>query len=106
MDNLPKVQRILGRATVLLYPYLATWSTESILRELQANDVLLLADVQVIKSIETPGDKVQKLLEILQVKPESAYIGFMEALKTEREDLYDSMKTLEEECNYTPSKDF
>ena len=103
MDNLQKIQNILQRATDFLCPNL---SLDFMLRKLVANRTILPADRQTIESNITQDAKVDKLLQILQLKPESSYIGFRDVLKSEREDLYVNLKALEKEFNYTPGNDY
>ena len=106
MDNLQKIQKILRRATDDLCSNLPLASGFGILRKLIANGTLFSSDKEIIRSQKSQGDEVEKLLEILEKRPESSYIKFREVLKNERKDLYSMLTVLEREFNYTPGNDF
>ena len=95
------MQNILQEASKFLSPYL---SPEPMLRNLKARGAITLADFQNIKCKESPANAIGCLLDILQCKPESAYVVFVEELKEQRRDLYDKLKRLETKNHYIPSK--
>ena len=101
LENLRRMQNILQEASKFLCPYL---SPQPMLRNLKARGAVTLADLQNIKSQESPADSIDCLLDTLQCKPESAYIAFVDELKEQRRDLYDKVKKLEAKNHYIPSK--
>ena len=71
-----------------------------ILRHLKTNGAIKQDDVEKIKRQDTTTEMVEKLLDILMRKPVSAYETFMEALKEERNDLFEDVKDLEAKHEY------
>ena len=64
---------------------------------MKASGALTQDDVTKILLEKTPTEQVDKLIEVLMRKPESAYTTFMNALQEERPDLYRQVKTIESE---------
>ena len=101
MENLSCIQRILREATDIVCPSLRP---TKVLRRLKAKGELTSGDVESIESFTSVDRQVDKLLDTLCLKPESAYIAFMNALEVERPDLYWDVKEIEENNNYIPSR--
>ena len=97
MEQLKIVKTILTEATDILCENL---EPDDILRTLQSKGALKPDDVTKIRSLTTAGEQVERLLNILRRKPVSAYDVFMEALKEEREDLFDIVKEIATKYGY------
>ncbi len=101
MESLRCVQDILQRSNGILCPYL---EPGPIARHLQSEGLLSLNDISDIQSNHRKDRQVQKLLDILCYKPESAYLEFMKALEKQDEDLFLRIRAVEEFKSYIPSK--
>ena len=74
--------------------------------KLKEKKVLGRDDIDNIQHKETYTKKVDEMIEILCLKPESAYVSFMETLQQERMDLYLKAKEIQDKYNFIPSKCF
>ena len=97
VEQLKIVKNILLEATDILC---ANLEPDDILRTLQTKSALKPDDVTKIRGLATAGEQVERLLNILMRKPVSAYDAFMEALKEDREDLFDIVKELATKYSY------
>ena len=101
VEQLKIVKIILVEATGILCSNL---EPDDILRTLQTKGALKPDDVTKIRSLTTTGEQVERLLNMLMRKPVSAYDVFMEALKEEREDLFDIVKDIATKHDYKSGK--
>ena len=72
--------------------------------KLKEKKVLNQDDIDKIRHEKTYTEKMDEMIEILCLKPESAYVFFMETLRQERNDLYNEVKEIQDKYNYEPSK--
>ena len=91
-DKLHIVEKILMKATQVLCDNL---QPKDILISLKSRGTLTTDDVERIESEKTTSDKVEKLLDILNRKPVSAYDMFMEILREKRPDLFEIVHAIE-----------
>ena len=96
-DQLKAVKQILVESTDILSQNLDPCN---ILRTLMVKGALKSDDVTHIRSLITNTKQVESLLGVLMRKPASAYNVFMEALKEEREDLFNIVKEKESKHHY------
>ena len=93
-DRLDPVKKTLLESNVILS---ANLIPDVILRVMKSKGALTQDEVTKIQLKDTPTEQVDKLIEVLMRKPESAYMAFMEILKGERPDLYGQVKIIEGE---------
>ena len=103
MENkLQTMRQILRQSTKLLCESL---KPADVLRNLKAEEVLTPDEARKIRAKATDADRVELLLEILERKPITSYVTFMEVLKTERGDLHRKVKALERKNNFDSGND-
>ena len=96
-EQLKIIKKILAESTDILCVNL---EPSDMLRTLQTNGALKPDDVIKIRNLTTTTEQVGKLLDMLTRKPASAFDRFMEALKEEREDLFDMIKDIAAKHRY------
>ena len=84
--------QILTEAGEHLCPHL---DPQNILRKLKYKCVISIGDKEEVDHVVTSSGKVDKILDILSRKPVEAYYKFMEILRKERSDLYQTVKDIE-----------
>ena len=100
--KLQTMQKILLRSTGFLCDSLRP---ADVLRNLKTEEVLTPDEAREINAKPTDADQVEHLLDILQRKPLSSYVTFMEILKTNRCDLHEKVKLIEQKYNFDSGND-
>ena len=96
-ERLKIIKKILAESTDILCSNL---EPGDMLRTLQTNGAFKADDVTKIKNLTTTTEQVGKMLDLLMRKPVSAFDRFMEALKEEREDLFEMVKDIAAKHRY------
>ena len=96
-----KVKKILSEATIILKE---SSQLENIISHLKAQKALKPWDVDDINKQMPDSAKVDKLIELLRLKPVSTYNTFVQILKTEQLDVYQQIKAVEDKYNHNPGK--
>ncbi|XP_072045223.1 uncharacterized protein [Amphiura filiformis] len=103
-ENREKIKKILSEAGGMFKESLLI---TDLLQHLKRQGVLKNWDVDAISRQKTNGDKVDKLLEKLRLKPASAYDAFVEILNTQlqQNEVYQKVKVIEAKYKYHSGQD-